>query len=393
MLSIKETAELLGMGESTLSKKLHLFSVNGIVKENKRVWISLSSLPELKNALNYNEEFDKGTFYSTAEVTQKFNEKGLKVKRNDVSNWIQKGKVKTIQHMGYRYIHENDLDHFIENTINERAIPKGFCTLEEAGNILERHPQTIRQWAMEGEIEYKHIIVDNYWRTIVNKDSLQNVKMKKRINMLKNFAHVDIEAISEKVEIKKNNKRNKQGDIASLPLGQSLEAKDAAKLLGIKNNSLYAFLKKGKFPSAFKIKNKWYIPEGDITSYKNRRDSSGSDSSLDGYLTIPEITKRSNLSKSWITIQINKGIFPNAKKINGKWFIPEEDFLHYTEVKQKKKELQEKKKNEHMNKILLKKNEKEIQKKELPPLSYKGTTIARSYIDIKSSENPKIKPI
>jgi predicted DNA-binding transcriptional regulator AlpA len=348
MLSIKETAELLGMGESTLSKKLQSFSIEGIVRENKRVWIPLSSIPELKKSLNYNDEFDKRTYYSTAEVAKKFNEKGLKVKRTDISNWIKKGKVKTILHMGYRYIHENDLHQFIEIKKKEREIPDGFCTVEEAANILGMHPQTIRVWVSKGEIESIRVILNDYWQTLVKKDSLQAVKRKKRINALKNFTHVDIDIISEKIEKNSNTKVNKPENIDSLSSDGFLQVKDAAKLLGIKNNSLYTFLRNGKFPSAFKVKNKWYIPKEDILSYQEKIKTRNKNPSkvakeipeLDGYLTISEVSLRINLSRSRIAVLIYKDLFPNAIKVNNKWFIPEEDILFHQEkkkVEQKKK--------------------------------------------------------
>jgi excisionase family DNA binding protein len=339
MLSIKETAELLGMVESTLSKKLHSFSLKGILNENNRVWIPLSSITELKKSLNYNDQFDKGTYYSTAEVAKKFNENGLKVKRTDVSNWIKKGKVTTIMHMGYRYIHENDLHPFIDEIKNERAIPAGYCTLEEAANILEMHRQTISKWASQGEIESIQIILNGYWQTLVKKDLLKVVKKKMRINMLKNFAHVDIDKISENAKKNKNNNGNKQDDIGSLSLDNYLEVKNAVKLLGIKNNTLWTFLRNGKFPSAVKIKNKWYISKEEILSYKKKtitRNEIPSKvtteiSSLDGYLTILEVSNQINLSKSRISALLPKNVFPNAIKVHNKWFIPEDDILSYLE--------------------------------------------------------------
>ncbi|TKC14365.1 helix-turn-helix domain-containing protein [Robertmurraya kyonggiensis] len=335
MLSIKETAEFLGMGESTLSKKLHSFSAKGIVNDNKRVWIPLSSIPELKKSLNYNDEFDKGTYYSTAEVAIKFNENGLKVKRTDVSNWIKKRKVKTIMHMGYRYINENDLDQFIENIISERTIPEGFCTLEEAANILEMHPQTIRDWALNGDIESMRVIVNDYWQTLVKRDSLQAIKKKKRISSLKNFAHVDIASLSKKNETKNNNKNHNPNNIESLE--GYLDVKFASTILGIKANSLAVFLRNGKFPSAIKVKNRWYIPIEDIQSYekkiKNRNKTPSKDTKeippLDGHFTTSEVSNRINLSISRVIGLINQGLFPNAIKANNKWFIPKEDILTF----------------------------------------------------------------
>ncbi|MBB6447903.1 helix-turn-helix domain-containing protein [Bacillus benzoevorans] len=346
MLSIKETAELLGMGESTLSKKLHSFSVKGIVKEKKRIWIPLSSIPELKKELNYNDKFDKGKYYSTAEVTKKLKEKGLKVKRSDISNWVKKGKVKTILHMGYRYIHEKDLHLFINYIKIERAIPVGYCTLEEAANILGMHPQTIRKWAANGDIESVRVILNGYWKTLVKKNLLKTVKRKMRINMLRNFANVDLDKVSE------NNKKNEtnsinRDDIDSLSLDNYLEVKDAVKLLGIQNNTLWTLLRTGKFPSAVKIKNKWYIQKEEISSYQKKLNAGNrtpskvvsENSSLDGYLTILEVSNQINLSKSRTSALIHENMFPNAIKVKNKWLIPQDDILSYQEMKKQRKNL------------------------------------------------------
>jgi predicted DNA-binding transcriptional regulator AlpA len=347
MLSIKEAAEILGMGKSTLSKKLHSFSVIGIEKDNKRVWIPLSSIPEIKKALNYNDEFDKGTYFSTAEVARKFNERGLKVKGSDVSNWIGKGKVTTIMHMGYRYIHENDLDQFIENIINERSIPEGFCTLGDAAIILGMHPQTIREWASNGDIESKLIIVNAYRQTLVKKDSLEAVKRKKLIDMLKNFPNVDIDKIPEKIVKDKTTKKNNLYNLDSFSAENYLVVKDAAELMGIKKNTLWTFLRNGKFPSAVKVKNEWYIPKEEIESYQEKIKTgylNGSKlvqeiPSLEGYLTILEVSERISLSKSRTRALLYKNEFPNAIIVRNKWFIPDEDILYYLKKKKDEKKV------------------------------------------------------
>jgi predicted DNA-binding transcriptional regulator AlpA len=342
-LSIRETAELLGMGVSTLTKKLQSFPIKGIVKEDRKIWIPLSSIPELKKVLKYNNVFDKGTYYSTTEVAKKFNENGLKIKRSDINNWLGKGKVKTILHLGYRYIHEKDLDPFINEIKDARAIPAGYCTLEEAGNILGMFPDTIRKWAVNGDIESIRVIVNDYWQTLVKKEFLQEVKKQKRIKMLKNFDHVDITSIAENIKKNSNTKKHKPVHIDSLD--GFLEVKDAANLLGIKKNSLWTLLRNGNFPLAIKIQNKWYIPEEEILSYQEKRKIRqrcspkiiNKNSSVDGYcLAISEISKRINLSKSRITALIYQDLFPNAKKVNGIWYVPEEDLNYYYEYKKNK---------------------------------------------------------
>ncbi|MBJ7966974.1 helix-turn-helix domain-containing protein [Bacillus cereus] len=339
MLSIKETAELLGMGKSTLSKKLQVLEVEGIERGNNRVLISVSIIPKLKGLLDYNDEFDKGTYFSTDEVVKRINEKGLKVKRTDISNWIKKGKVNSILHMGYRYIHENDLNQLVEVVINERDIPDGFCTIEEAASLTGRHPQTIKGWASQGEIESKSVVLNHLRKIFVKRESLQVVKKKKRINMLKNFAYVDIALISDNPENNMNNEIPKQAPIGSLD--NFFEVKEAAKLLGIKDNSLGAFLRRGKFPSAVKLKNKWYIPEEEILSYQAKKKTRQRKINtihkdmylLDGYLTLSEVTEKINLSRSRIYVLVNNGMFPNAKKVKGKWYVYEKDLDFYHEYK------------------------------------------------------------
>lgn len=347
MLSIQETAELLGMGKSTLSKKLQSFSVNGIMRENKRVWVPLSSIAELKKALNYNDEFDNGNYYSTAEVANKFNEGDLKIKRTDINNWIKKGKVRNILHMGYRYIHEDDLYPFIEQIKSERAIPEGYCTLNEASSILGIHRQTISLWAAKGDIESVQTILNRYRQTVVKKDSLKVVKRNKRKNMLENFAYVDIGKLSEKDESIKEKKN--EADIDLLHIEDYLIVKDAAEHLGIKKNTLQTFLRNGKFPSAKKVKNKWYIPKEEILSYQEKKNTIFESQQLQkhkliqeknkqinyyrqqGYLTLLEVSERINLSKSRTSALLHKDAFPNAIKVHNKWFIPKDDIHSYYE--------------------------------------------------------------
>jgi predicted DNA-binding transcriptional regulator AlpA len=345
-LSIKEAAKLLGMGESTLAKKIHSLTVEGIFREDKRIWISLSSIPELKKSLNYNDEFDAGIYYPTHEVAKKMMNNGLIVNRTDINNWIRTGKVASILHMGYRYIHENDIQELIKVISTEREMPDGFCTIEEASKILGRHQQTIREWISQGEIEAKRVIINHYWKTVVKKDSLQAVKRKKRLNMLKNFAHLDINKIvNEKYEDSKPPDK-KQDNLDSLPSGNFYKVKEAANLLGIKINTLQSILREGKFPLAIKVKNVWYIPKEGVQSYLATRSKKlptvtpKKTPSMDGYFTISSVSLRINLSHSRISLLIKEGVFPNAKKVSNKWFIPEKDILFYQEDKRAKAEKQ-----------------------------------------------------
>ncbi len=366
MLSLKETAELLGIVKSTLSKKLRDYSIEGIIKEKTKYLIPLSSILELKKALNYNDNFDKNTYYSTVEVAKKANEMGLNVKRRDVSNWIKNGKVISIHHMGFHYIHKNNLNQLIENVISERIIPNGFCNIEEASEILGMSHETIKAWAFKGDIESKFVITNGHRQTFVKKDSLQAVKRKKRINMLKNLPYVDVNKIPEKIE------KNIKLKMDAFSLEDYLVAKDAAELLGIKKNSLCRFLRNGKFPSALKVKNKWYIPKEEIQSKRKNTRNRTTSKKVEGfpYLTISNVSNLLNISRFRTREIVQEGVFPNVIKFHGELFIPENDFLSYQDG----------------NKTTRKKNQHSLKNEEVPSLhEYITTKEVATELDISTS--------
>lgn len=333
MLTIKETANLLGLGVSTLFKKLQTFSIEGIVRENNRVRIHFSSIPDIKKLLNYNDEFDNGTYYSTSEAAKIMEESGITTKRTDINNWIKNGKVDSILHMGYRYIHKKDLHHLIETITNERDIPFGYCTINEASDILGMHPATIRSWVYQGEIESKHIVINHYRKVLVKKDSLQVVKKKMRIKMLSNFTNVDTSSISNNLEKQSTPNIQEPETIASLD-GFFL-VKDACKILNIKENTLQLLLRNSIFPTAVKVKNKWYIPKEEIISHQEKKELKRKNPfpvtkeayALDGYISVSEVSKRINIRSPVLCQFIKKGLFPDAIKVNGIWYIPWSDIL------------------------------------------------------------------
>ena len=321
-LSLNETAKLLGMGKSTLSKKLKAFAVEGIIKQNSRILISSSSIPQLKTLLQYNDEFDKEVYFSTDQVTKIFNERGLTVKRTDVNNWIRVGKVENILHMGYRYVHQKDLDKLIKEIICERSVPEGFCSTEEAAEILEMFPNTIRSWAFQGDIESKRIIVNGSWRIFVKRGSLEEVRKKKRRNMLENFPHIDDSIIKKSIETINKNKVKVTNDLNYVK--DFLTFKEALKILKVKKSSLESYLRRGKFPSAIKAKNKWYIAAHDIDVYLEKECMDQK-----GYLKTSTIIQQLNLSSNIVLRLISKGAFPSAKKVNGRWYVKKEEVDTY----------------------------------------------------------------
>ncbi|WP_461673180.1 helix-turn-helix domain-containing protein [Priestia megaterium] len=326
LLSLNETAKLLGMGKSTLSKKLKAFAVKGVSKKDNRILISPSSIPQLKTLLEYNDKFDEKVYFSTDQVARIFNEKGLTVKRTDVSNWIKAGKVENISHMGYRYIHQEDLAKLIKKITYERSIPEGFCSTDEAAEILEMFPDTIKSWALQGDIESKRIIVDSYWRIFVKRDSLEEVRKKKRRNMLKNFPQIDDSIIKKSIETMNKNKVKITNDINDVQ--DFLTFKEALEILKVKKGSLEDYLKRGKFPSAIKLKNKWYIDPQDIAAYSEKEWMTQK-----GYLKTSEIVQQLNINSSSVLKLISRGTFPSAKKVNGRWYIKKEEVDTYKHSK------------------------------------------------------------
>lgn len=341
LLSVKEVAERLGLSNVTVTKKLKKYSLEGIIREGNKIMVSSSVIPKLKVLLDYNDNFDEATYYSTSQVAKIISREIKQTKRTDINNWLKKGRYNSILHMGFRYIHENDLKQMIEDLENLYTIPEYFCTVEDGANFLGIHVQTIRVWIKEGDIEAKQVIINGKKKTMINKDDLKVVQKQKRLKMLGNLMNVESEDfidynISEKKKVYSENK---------VTINNFWDLNHIAKLLQIRTNTLRTYIKNGKFPSAVKLKNKWYISKEDVLSYqekiKNREGNTGivisNNDFPSGYLPISEVSKRLDLSKSYIRNIIKENLFPNSKKINRKWFLLEEDIDLFLEKKMSKK--------------------------------------------------------
>ncbi|MED3899846.1 helix-turn-helix domain-containing protein [Priestia megaterium] len=100
----------------------------------------------------------------------------------------------------------------------------------------------------------------------------------------------------------------------------SLDLKEAAIELGYKSRQAVNYLiKSGKFPNAYLLEGRWRIPLKDIQTFKK-------DANQNNYLTSSQTRARLNYKAAFSIIQlIEKGEFPNAFKFNNKWRIPIED--------------------------------------------------------------------
>lgn len=351
-LSVSKIAKLLGMGSSTLSKKLYGITIEGIIRDNKNIKIDTSAIPEIKKMLDYNDLFDKGNYLSTRQVAEYLKSVGIDAKRNDINNWIRDRKVPSILHMGFRYIEQSNCDQLGQLIMEERTIPSGFCSVEDAAKLIDVHPVTIMNWASDGEIESKLVIVDQYKRLYVAIDKLSDVKLKKALNGLKNLQNADIEKLREQnaasiINRKKGAASNFSGknNEKLVSTHKWLTTFEAGQMLNIKHKSTQAFLRRGKFPNAVKEKNIWFIPESDVLNYQNRKISGRTFphrlkatsekrdfAPPDEFMTVKQVALHLKLSTSSVWKMINGGLFPAARKENNfYWIIPKSDYQLYLE--------------------------------------------------------------
>lgn len=342
--TVEEVAKLLGMGKSTLSKKIQKHKkIDGIYREGKYTRITSQAIPELKKILSYNNDFDKAEYLSTKEVSLLLNEKGLEAKRIHINNWIRSRKVESILHMGYRYVIKSSFDSLYELLLVERTIPEGYCTVEVAANLVNVHPGTIKSWSLSGDLESQQIIIDGYWQTVVRKDALVFVKQKSRLSALSALSNFNV--FSKETVNKKTTKVNSPG--TKLENHEYVKAVSASKILNVKISTIYAYMKEGKFPTSYKEKNIWFISANEIEEHKivqlQKKDKKISNQEiLDsknnplGYLQSKQILKKLNVSSINISTYIKSGHFPSAIKIKNKWFVKDTDIDNYLAEKKLK---------------------------------------------------------
>lgn len=107
-----------------------------------------------------------------------------------------------------------------------------------------------------------------------------------------------------------------------------LTIKQATERLGYKSGngtSIIDLIKKSILPNAFKSNGQWWIPENDIKHIEEKKS---------GSLDTKQACQRLDLkSAHYVSILINKNVFPNAfKDIMGRWRIPFEDIEDYEKV-------------------------------------------------------------
>jgi predicted DNA-binding transcriptional regulator AlpA len=350
-LSVSEVAKMLGMGTSTLSKKLSGISIEGVKRDIKKIRINPAAIPEIKKMLDYNDQFDKSNYLSTKEVAKYLRSIGINAKRTDINNWIRSRNIPSLLHMGYRYIEQSDCLHLGQLIKEERLVPSGYCSVEDAAKLIDVHPGTIANWASDGDIESKFVIVDHYKRLYVATDKLSDVKLKRALNGLKNLQNADIEKIKKQgtalIKGRKRGPHSKSNGSNKLDSTQKwLTVNEVAQMLNIKNKSVQAFLRRGKFPGAVKEKNIWFIPESDVLKYQDRKISGHTfpNRSIvrsekrvcvvppDGFMTIKQAAALLGMSNNSVRRMINKGLFPSARKEDDAyWIIPKPEIDQYLE--------------------------------------------------------------
>lgn len=342
--SVEEVAKLLGMGKSTLSKKIQKHKkIDGIYREGKYIRITSQAIPELKKLLSYNNDFDKVEYLTTKEVSLLLKEKGFEAQRTHINNWIRMRKVESILHMGYRYVKKSSFDSLYELLLEERTMPEGYCTVEVAANLVNVHPGTIKSWALSGELESQQLIIDGSWQTVVRKDSVDYVKRKKRLSMLSSLSNFN--DFSPEIVNKKKTKESSLG--TKLENHEYLTADSASKILNVKISTIYTYLKEEKFPTSYKEKNIWFISAYEIEEYRKvQLQKKGKKLSIQeildstnnplGYLQTKQILKKLDVSSINISTYINLGHFPSAIKIKNKWFVKDTDIDNYLAEKKLK---------------------------------------------------------
>lgn len=110
-------------------------------------------------------------------------------------------------------------------------------------------------------------------------------------------------------------------DAYKVSIENCLCTEEVANRLGYKSSdNILALLKENKFPNAFKIRSKWWIPSSDVESYKQVEIKS---------LDIKNAAKRLDRNTFNISDLIKKNKFLNAFKHSGKWWIPIQDIEKY----------------------------------------------------------------
>ncbi|MGC6588086.1 helix-turn-helix domain-containing protein [Paenibacillus sp. Dod16] len=346
-LSVSEVAKMLSLGKSTLSKKLAGTSIKGVIRDAKIIKIDPEAIPEIKKMLGYNDKFNKMNFLSTNEVAKYLKSLGINAKRTDISNWIRSKNISSILHMGYRYIEQSECVRLAQLIKNERMVPSGYYSIEDAAKLIKVFPGTIAKWASDGDIESKFVVVDHYKRLYVATDKLSDVKLRKSFSGLKNLQNANIEKLKKQSissitnrKIKFNGKNDQILDTTQ----KWLTTYEVGQMLNITYKTVQAFLRQGKFPNAIKDKNVWFISESDALNYQQAKTKKsgtirGSVEKLEipeEYLKVNQVAALLNVKSDSIYTLIQKGSFPSAKKINNnRWIIHEKDIEKYRESKHK----------------------------------------------------------
>jgi predicted DNA-binding transcriptional regulator AlpA len=93
---------------------------------------------------------------------------------------------------------------------------------------------------------------------------------------------------------------------------------EAALLLNYTRTQILIWVKQGKLPGSFKLKNEWKIPKDNI----NKLAIVTNIPDREKYITLQEAIERLNNTKSTILRWLNSGAFPGAILNKAKWLIP-----------------------------------------------------------------------
>lgn len=322
LLTVKEIAMMLGLGKSTLFKKLQ----HSLIKKvflGRKMFIPRAEIPNIKTHIDYNDEFVKDSYLPTNKVAEFIANEISNVKRNDINNWIRDGKVNSILHMGFHYIHKKDLSVLINLLKNERTIPLGYCSIEEAATFLEMHPGTIQEWASNKDIQSILVIVDRYWRTYVKRDELIRVKNDKTKKVLSSINGKDIMAIPEDISSYENLKKEKE---LLEKNNKYLNLREAAEKMGVTAKTIKVYLhNKEYFRNTKKVLGDIFILLDDLEEYRVKSIPPT------GYLSYKELLGKYNLKVSEISNLKRLGFLNDILRVKRKLYFNEKEILSILE--------------------------------------------------------------
>ncbi|MGE7271993.1 helix-turn-helix domain-containing protein [Brevibacillus panacihumi] len=352
--SIKELAEVIGIGKSTVANKIHDGIITGYEFQGITYFLK-NRVNEIKKDLGVLEDFNRHEYVGVVKCAEL-----LRVTNATVLKWMKSGKLRYVTHLQRKYAKRTD----VNQLKNDRNIPddwsrEEFYSVKELAHELGVNSTTVRKWINKAIIEYTVHGSVMYIPKLHLEEIKKQCNVEETVNLdeyisiqelRKELTSINSEISTSTIHrcirrgiIEKTVKYKGVLYIPKLSINKIISKyclpdkkvpedymriREVASLLSIKPQVINHLITKGKIePLRVHIGEKvnLYVSKNSVERYLQNQHPKG-------YLTTSEAAIQLKTTQNTIQKRIKENVFPNVMKKGNHYYLTFEDIKAYEDT-------------------------------------------------------------